>query len=162
MLTSSMPGIVLTPSLFKVLCNLLSSVVVVLCTAFFFLNTKGSLSFLKKSHTKKGKVKFVEKQENCNNKAAAKPHNTELPRQSTAASNPKNTRATKEKRTAEEEKRETRSTYLLTLPLPPVRTALAIFMSFSLFMVASDGVLPAQEKKACTEKERSVAGERRG
>jgi hypothetical protein len=62
MFTSSMPGIVLTPSLFKVLCNLLSSVVVVLCTAFFFL---------------------------------------------------------------------------LTLPLPPVLTALAIFMSFSLFMVAA-------------------------
>ncbi len=37
MLTSSMPGMVLTPSLFSVLCNLLSSVVVVLCTAFFFL-----------------------------------------------------------------------------------------------------------------------------
>jgi hypothetical protein len=27
--------------------------------------------------------------------------------------------------------------YLLTLPLPPVLTALAIFMSFSLFMVAA-------------------------
>jgi hypothetical protein len=29
--------------------------------------------------------------------------------------------------------------HLLTLPFPPVRTALAIFMSFSLFMVTSDG-----------------------
>jgi hypothetical protein len=27
--------------------------------------------------------------------------------------------------------------HLLTLPFPPVRTALAIFMSFSLFMVAA-------------------------
>lgn len=32
-----MPGIVLTPNLFNVFCNLLSSVEVVLCTAFFFL-----------------------------------------------------------------------------------------------------------------------------
>jgi hypothetical protein len=30
-----------------------------------------------------------------------------------------------------------KSAYLLTLPLPPVLTALAIFMSFSLFMVAA-------------------------
>jgi hypothetical protein len=48
MLTSSMPGMVLTPSLFKVLCNLLSSVVVVLCTAFFFLCYKAAIS---KPHT---------------------------------------------------------------------------------------------------------------
>jgi hypothetical protein len=49
--------------------------------------------------------------------------------------------------------------------LPPVRTALAIFMSFSLFMVASDGVLLAQEKKArhregekCSRRETRVTG----
>jgi hypothetical protein len=63
-------------------------------------------------NSKKGKVKFVEKQENCNNKAAAKPHNTELPRKSTAASNPKNTRATKgkknEKNSRRRKERETR------------------------------------------------------
>jgi len=40
MLTSSIPGIVFTPILFKVLWSLLSSVVVVLWTAFFFLPTK--------------------------------------------------------------------------------------------------------------------------
>jgi hypothetical protein len=56
------------------------------------------MSFLGNHNSKTGKVKFVGKQENCNKKAAAKPHNTELPRQSTAASNPKNTRATKEKK----------------------------------------------------------------
>jgi hypothetical protein len=37
MLTSSMPGMVLTPRRFSVLCSRLSSVVAVLCTAFFFL-----------------------------------------------------------------------------------------------------------------------------
>ena len=36
-LTSSMPGMVFTPSRLRVLCNLLSSVEVVLWTAFFFL-----------------------------------------------------------------------------------------------------------------------------
>lgn len=40
MLTSSICGIAFTPILFKVLCSLLSSVVVVLCTAFFFLHVK--------------------------------------------------------------------------------------------------------------------------
>ena len=35
--TSSMPGMVFTPSRFSVLCSRLSSVEVVLCTAFFFL-----------------------------------------------------------------------------------------------------------------------------
>lgn len=38
--TSSIPGIVFTPNLFNVLCNRLSSVVVALCTAFFFLKYK--------------------------------------------------------------------------------------------------------------------------
>lgn len=38
MLTSSMPGIVFTPNRFSVFCNLLSSVDVVLWTAFFFLH----------------------------------------------------------------------------------------------------------------------------
>lgn len=37
MLTSSIPGMVLTPSLLRVFCRRLSSVVVVLWTAFFFL-----------------------------------------------------------------------------------------------------------------------------
>lgn len=37
MLTSSMPGMVFTPNRFKVFCSLLSSVEVVLWTAFFFL-----------------------------------------------------------------------------------------------------------------------------
>ena len=37
MLTSSMPGMVLTPSRLSVFCSRLSSVLVVLCTAFFFL-----------------------------------------------------------------------------------------------------------------------------
>lgn len=37
MCTSSMPGMVFTPSRFSVLCSRLSSVCVVLCTAFFFL-----------------------------------------------------------------------------------------------------------------------------
>lgn len=37
MLTSSMPGMVFTPSRLSVLCSRLSSVLVVLCTAFFFL-----------------------------------------------------------------------------------------------------------------------------
>jgi hypothetical protein len=64
------------------------------------------MSFFGNHNSKTGKVKFVEKQENCNNKAAAKPHNTELPRQSTAASNPKNTRAsTKEKREEQQKKK---------------------------------------------------------
>ena len=35
--TSSIPGIALTASFFNELCNLLSSVVAVLCTTFFFL-----------------------------------------------------------------------------------------------------------------------------
>jgi hypothetical protein len=47
-LTSSMPGMVFTPSLFNVLCNLLSSVVVVLCTAFFFLKKAKTHSFFQK------------------------------------------------------------------------------------------------------------------
>lgn len=37
MFTSSMPGMVFTPRRFSVFCSLLSSVDVVLCTAFFFL-----------------------------------------------------------------------------------------------------------------------------
>ena len=36
-LTSSMPGMVFTPRRLSVFCNRLSSVEVVLCTAFFFL-----------------------------------------------------------------------------------------------------------------------------
>lgn len=44
MLTSSMPGIVFTPNLFRVFCNLLSSVDVVLWTAFFFLHCHSSTS----------------------------------------------------------------------------------------------------------------------
>jgi cell wall-associated NlpC family hydrolase len=189
MLTSSMPGIVLTPSLFKVLCNLLSSVVVVLCTAFFFLNTKGSLSFLKKSHAKKkfsslqnyntknaclsssnhnsktGKVKFAEKQENLQQqKQQLKPHNTELPRQSTAASNPKNTRATKEKKTKNSRRRrkEVDQNYI------PSNATLAASADgtghlHELFLVHGGQrwrVACARKRKLRTEKERSVAGER--
>jgi hypothetical protein len=49
MLTSSMPGIVFTPILFKVLWRRLSSVVVVLWTAFFFLPTVSSLILVYRS-----------------------------------------------------------------------------------------------------------------
>ena len=42
-LTSSIPGMVFTPSRFSVLCNLLSSVEVVLWTAFFFLPPRPQL-----------------------------------------------------------------------------------------------------------------------
>ncbi len=38
--TSSIPGMVLTPSRFSVLCSRLSSVVAALCTAFFFLRAR--------------------------------------------------------------------------------------------------------------------------
>jgi len=44
MLTSSIAGMVLTPTLLSVLCSLLSSVVAVLWTAFFFLNKSSSFS----------------------------------------------------------------------------------------------------------------------
>ncbi len=44
-----MPGMVFTPSLFNVLCNLLSSVVVVLCTAFFFLKKAKTHSLFQKN-----------------------------------------------------------------------------------------------------------------
>jgi hypothetical protein len=39
-----MPGMVFTPSLLRVLCKRLSSVVVVLCTAFFFLRDNQPIS----------------------------------------------------------------------------------------------------------------------
>jgi len=42
MLTSSMPGMVFTPSRFSVFCSRLSSVDVVLCTALCFLLSGGS------------------------------------------------------------------------------------------------------------------------
>ena len=45
-LTSSIPGIVLTPNLFSVFCSLLSSVEVVLWTAFFFLHITPSCELL--------------------------------------------------------------------------------------------------------------------
>lgn len=44
MFTSSMPGMVFTPSLLRVLCRRLSSVVVVLWLAFFFLRTGAQIS----------------------------------------------------------------------------------------------------------------------
>jgi hypothetical protein len=44
MLTSSIAGMVLTPTLLSVLCSLLSSVVAVLWTAFFFLNERPCVS----------------------------------------------------------------------------------------------------------------------
>lgn len=44
MFTSSIAGMVLTPTLLRVPCSLLSSVVTVLCTAFFFLKTQSSFS----------------------------------------------------------------------------------------------------------------------
>ena len=44
MLTSSIPGMVFTPKRFSVFCSRLSSVVVVLCTAFFFLRASSVIA----------------------------------------------------------------------------------------------------------------------
>lgn len=50
MFTSSMPGMVFTPSLLRVLCKRLSSVVVVLCTAFFFLRDNQAIRACASTH----------------------------------------------------------------------------------------------------------------
>ena len=60
MFTSSIAGIALTPILFKVLCNFLSSVVDDLCTAFFFLHERAKKKkFINQKHPDSKKSKKI-------------------------------------------------------------------------------------------------------
>lgn len=113
MLTSSIPGMTFTPSLFKVLCSLLSSVVVVLWTAFFFLRTKYINKVRNKSDMRANMLWHRRTQTHSPMKECMN----------------QNLQVTSSKYEAW-----MISTNLLTLPFPPVRTALAIFISFSLFI----------------------------
>lgn len=102
MFTSSMPGMVFTPSLFRVFCKRLSSVDVVLCTAFFFLRVHDPISHGASTH-----ARAVTDQRSSGRVA---------------------------KRAA---LLSISATDLRTVPLPPVLTAEAIFISLSRSIAAA-------------------------